>query len=239
MNLQAMIDSLECAVLLAGRYADLAREQLASADAERRPQLELIIETLERAAKAMAEAANGATAALSNQRVPFLGTFMGGAETGYDMRDTANQATSYNGSGCLIHGLSVVADSFVAIDQLLKERPEDCERLLRALGNDFADDPELREYLRAPSSATTFRSPTGSRRKSQNACPTWSPPCAIIGAIHSALTGAVRARICPTATGWARCQMDERAVRCWAMASIRCLATPTRDWIPIPRACDG
>ena len=74
---------------------------------------------------------------------------MGGAETGYDMRDTSNQGTRYNGSGCLIHGLSVVADSFVAIDHLLRERPEDCERLLRALRNDFADDPELRDYLRA------------------------------------------------------------------------------------------
>ncbi|MGN0802546.1 MAG: pyruvate formate lyase family protein [Candidatus Faecivicinus sp.] len=109
----------------------------------------LFYAALECAAKAMAEAANGATAALSNLRVPFLSAFMGGAETGYDMRDTANQGTRYNGSGCLIHGLSVVADSFVAIDHLLKERPEDCERLLRALRNDFADDPELREYLRA------------------------------------------------------------------------------------------
>lgn len=109
----------------------------------------LFYAALERAAKAMAEAANGATAALSNLRVPFLSAFMGGAETGYDMRDTANQGTRYNGSGCLIHGLSVVADSFVAIDHLLKERPEDCERLLRALRSDFADDPELREYLRA------------------------------------------------------------------------------------------
>ena len=41
-----------------------------------------------------------------------------------------------------------MADSFVAIDHLLRERPEDCERLLRALRNDFADDPELRDYLR-------------------------------------------------------------------------------------------
>ena len=108
----------------------------------------LFYAALESAAEAMAEAANGATAALSNLRVPFLSAFMGGAETGYDMRDTGNQGTKYNGSGCLIHGLSVIADSFIAVDHLLKERPEDCGRLLAALKNDFADDPEMNEYLR-------------------------------------------------------------------------------------------
>lgn len=109
----------------------------------------LFYATLENAAKDMVKAANGATAALSNLRVPFLSAFMGGAETGYDMRDTENQGTKYNGSGCLIHGLSVIADSFIAVDHLLKERPQDCERLLTALKNDFKDDPELREYLRS------------------------------------------------------------------------------------------
>lgn len=109
----------------------------------------LFYAALDKAAHAMAEAANGATHALSHLRAPFLSAFMGGTETGYDMRDTANQGTKYNGSGCLIHGLSVVADSFIAIDHLLAERPEDCQRLLDALKTDFADDPELREYLRA------------------------------------------------------------------------------------------
>lgn len=109
----------------------------------------LFYTTLDMVAHKMAEAANGATKALANLRVPFLSSFMGGIKTGYDMRDTSNQGTEYNGSGCLIHGLSVVADSFVAIDHLLSERPEDCARLLNALRNDFAEDPELREYLRA------------------------------------------------------------------------------------------
>lgn len=108
----------------------------------------LFYAALENAARTMAEAANRATAALSNLRVPFLSAFMGGAETGYDMRDTGNQGTKYNGSGCLIHGLSVIADSFIAVDHLLKERPEDCGRLLAALKNDFTDDPEMNEYLR-------------------------------------------------------------------------------------------
>ena len=109
----------------------------------------LFYDTLRKVAHTMEEAANGATQALSNLRVPFLSTFMGGAETGYDMRDTAHQGTRYNGSGCLIHGLSVVADSFVALDHLLAARPQDCERLLDALKTDFANDSELREYLRS------------------------------------------------------------------------------------------
>ena len=110
---------------------------------------EYFYEALQRAARAMSQAANGATQALSNLRVPFLSAFMGGTETGYDMRDTAHQGTKYNGSGCLIHGLSVVADSFIAVDHLLRERPQDCGRLLRALRNDFADDPELLEYVKS------------------------------------------------------------------------------------------
>lgn len=109
----------------------------------------LFYTTLEKAAHDMADAANGATKALSNLRVPFLSVFMGGIESGYDMRDTENQGTRYNGSGCLIHGLAVVADSFVAIDHLLAERPEDCARLLDALKTNFENDPELHEYLRS------------------------------------------------------------------------------------------
>ncbi len=95
----------------------------------------------------MCNAANGASIALSNLRVPFLSCFMGGIESGIDTRDIKEQGTIYNGSGCLIHGLSVVADSFVAIDKLLEERPQDAQRLLNALKSDFNDDTELQKYL--------------------------------------------------------------------------------------------
>ena len=64
----------------------------------------------------MCDAANGASIAISELPVPFLSVFMGGIESGVDMRDTKEQGTKYNGSGCLIHGLSIIADSFVAID---------------------------------------------------------------------------------------------------------------------------
>lgn len=95
----------------------------------------------------MCNAANGASRAISHLPVPFLSTLMGGIESGYDMRDTENQGTKYNGSGCLIHGLSVVSDSFVAVDTLLKDRPEDAELLLEALRKNFEGYEELRDYL--------------------------------------------------------------------------------------------
>jgi formate C-acetyltransferase len=72
---------------------------------------------------------------------------MGGLQSFVDCRDTEEQGTKYNGSGCLIHGLSVVADSFVAVDCLLKDRPEDAEKLIDALKNNFEGYEELREYL--------------------------------------------------------------------------------------------
>lgn len=102
---------------------------------------------LETTVERMTQAANGATAALSNLPVPFLSSLMGGIESGYDMRDVKNQGTEYNGSGCLIHGSSVVADSFIAVDSLLKERPEWAKDLVPALKADFEGYDELKEYL--------------------------------------------------------------------------------------------
>ncbi len=95
----------------------------------------------------MVKAANGASRAISHLPVPFLSTVMGGIESGYDTRDITHQGTKYNGSGCLIHGTSVVADSFIAIDKLVKERPEDAENLLDALKCNFEGYEELREFL--------------------------------------------------------------------------------------------
>ena len=96
---------------------------------------------------AMCENANGASIALSNLRVPFLSSFMGGIDSATDTRDIHTQGTKYNGSGCLIHGLSVVADSFAAIDKLLSERPDDAEKLLDALKVDFVGYEELQKFL--------------------------------------------------------------------------------------------
>lgn len=95
----------------------------------------------------MTAAANAASKAIGICQVPFLSTMMGGVETGIDTRDTKKQGTKYNGSGCLIHGLSVVADSFAAIDTFLSERPEDAGRLAQALLTNFEHDPQMQQYL--------------------------------------------------------------------------------------------
>jgi formate C-acetyltransferase len=108
---------------------------------------EIFYKNAEICVKEMADAANEASRAIALLPVPFLSAFMGGRETGYDMRDPVHQGTRYNGSGCLIHGLSVTADSFAAMDALLRERPADAGRLLEALKTNFQNDEELRNYL--------------------------------------------------------------------------------------------
>ena len=104
-------------------------------------------ENLKNVVDIMVNSANGASRAISLLPVPFLSASMGCLETGFDMRDIENQGTKYNGSGCLIHGSSVVADSLIAVDCLLKDRPEDAENLLDALRNNFEGYEELHKYL--------------------------------------------------------------------------------------------
>ena len=110
---------------------------------------ERFYKNLEFYAAEMAKAGNGASRALSGLRVPFLSCFMGGLDSGIDCRDPQRQGTKYNGSGCLIHGLSVVADSFTAVDCLLRDRPQDAENLIAALRCNFEGFEELRDYLRS------------------------------------------------------------------------------------------
>ena len=93
--------------------------------------------------------ANGTSAAISILKVPFLSSLMGCIETGYDMRDVNFQGTKYNGSGCLIHGLSVVSDSFVAIDKVLNEKPEYAKDLIKALNNNFEGFEKLHDYIKS------------------------------------------------------------------------------------------
>lgn len=107
----------------------------------------LFAQNLKYSVKRMTEAANNATHAVSLLPVPFLSVMMGGIESGYDMRDIEHQGTKYNGSGCLIHGNSIVADSFEAIDKYLADCPNGAQRLLDAVKNNFEGDEELREQL--------------------------------------------------------------------------------------------
>ncbi len=110
---------------------------------------ELFYKNCEHYIDLMCDAANEASKAVECLPVPFLSVFMGGLNTGYDMRDTKNQGTEYNGSGCLIHGLSVIADSFIAIDKLLQEHPQDAENLIKALRADFYGFEELHNFLKS------------------------------------------------------------------------------------------
>ena len=108
---------------------------------------EAFYEKLDKVLDKMVEAANGCSVALSELKVPFLSCFMGGMEYGADMRDTEKQGTKYNGSGCLIHGLSVLADSFIAIDKYLEKYPDGEETLIKALKNNFERYDDIREFL--------------------------------------------------------------------------------------------
>ncbi|MBR6784768.1 MAG: hypothetical protein IKM25_00790 [Clostridia bacterium] len=133
---------------LTGGVSAITGEKLVECDACSLENVrEEFYKNVQRFVDAMADAANGASKALSTQRVPFLSCLMGGLENGIDARDINRQGTKYNGSGCLIHGVSVIADSFSAINKLLAERPEDKDKLVDALKADFKGYEDLREFL--------------------------------------------------------------------------------------------
>lgn len=133
---------------LTGGISAITGEKLADVrKAELKSIREEFYKNVEFFSREMAKAANGASEALSTQRVPFLSCFMGGMQNGTDARDIHKQGTKYNGSGCLIHGVTVVADSFSAIDALLKERPQDADKLVDAIKNNFEGYDELKEFL--------------------------------------------------------------------------------------------
>ncbi len=104
-------------------------------------------DTLNKVMDEMVTAANGASTALAELKVPFLSAFMGGLEYGADMRDTVRQGTKYNGSGCLVHGLTVLADSFIAIDKYAEKYSDGKEKLIAAIQNNFEGYEDIREFL--------------------------------------------------------------------------------------------
>ena len=109
---------------------------------------EFYYKQLDETMDAMCAAADDCSRALSHLRVPFLSCAMGGIESAVDLRNEKKQGTQYNGSGCLIHGLSVLADSFRALsDYADNKSEEECQTLLKALKEDFKDAESLRQYL--------------------------------------------------------------------------------------------
>ena len=99
----------------------------------------------------MVQAANNCTEALSLLPVPFASFFMGGGETGIDMRDCNNgPGTKYNASGCLIHGLGTTADSLTVLKYLFDPDYKvkfSLNDLLTALKRNFEGFEELRNTI--------------------------------------------------------------------------------------------
>ncbi|GAI21014.1 unnamed protein product, partial [marine sediment metagenome] len=101
--------------------------------------------------KKMIQAANNCTEALSLLPVPFASFFMGGGETGIDMRDcNSGLGTKYNASGCLIHGLGITADSLTVIKYLFDSDSKvkfSFNDLTTALKRNFEGFEELRNII--------------------------------------------------------------------------------------------
>jgi formate C-acetyltransferase len=98
----------------------------------------------------MIKAANNCTEALSLLPVPFASFFMGGRETGIDMRDCYGLGTKYNASGCLIHGLGTTADSLTVIKYLFNADSKvkfSLNDLIAALKVNFEGFKELQNII--------------------------------------------------------------------------------------------
>ncbi len=135
-------------MVLTGGYSAITNEKLMDTEDYSLENIrEVFYKTLDKVMNEMASAANGASCALSELKVPFLSVFMGGLEYGADMRDTKKQGTKYNGSGCLVHGLTVLADSFIAIDKLAEKDSNAKEKLVSAIKSNFEGYEDLREFL--------------------------------------------------------------------------------------------
>lgn len=98
----------------------------------------------------MAAVGNGCTHALGRHRpVPFTSVLMGGMESGRDQREPGTPGVRYGASGCLIHGLSVVADSLEAVAQVLQNGIACGAELQAALQADFVGYDDLAAVLGA------------------------------------------------------------------------------------------
>ena len=121
----------------------LAGEDDAFANAEA-----AILGTLDALLPEMAEAGNACTTLLGRAMpVPFTSSVMDSFSTFRDMRDPVDPGVQYGGSGCLIHGLAVVADSLTALEGALRIWP--AAEIRAALASDFRDAERLRGYLAA------------------------------------------------------------------------------------------
>ncbi len=109
---------------------------------------ELLLKMLDYCLPEMSCAGNGCTVLMGKHNpVPFTSSLMGGLEHFKDMRDISSQGTKYNGSGCLIHGLSVVADSIYAVKQFLTVGNWNSRQLRQALNDNFNGHNDVLAFL--------------------------------------------------------------------------------------------
>lgn len=109
---------------------------------------EVFYRMLDRVLPRMQAAGNQCTTLLGDHMpVPFTSSVMSGLETGRDMRDPVDPGVPYSGSGCLIHGLSVVVNSLCAVEAALGSGMYNAEDIRAALQSDFEQADNLRSYL--------------------------------------------------------------------------------------------
>jgi len=119
-----------------------------SADAVYSNLEEVFFDLLEKMLPRMREAGNSCTVLLGKEKpVPFTSALMDSFHTWRDMRDPQKQGTRYNASGCLIHGLSVVADSLYAVSRVLAYGKWTAADICGALQKNFEGYEELRHFL--------------------------------------------------------------------------------------------
>ncbi len=96
----------------------------------------------------MEDAGNACTTLLGVEKpVAFTSSLMDSFNSFRDMRDPENPGVRYNGSGCLIHGLGVVADSFEALKAAMSSGLWSAEEIRQALASDFKNRNRLQEFL--------------------------------------------------------------------------------------------
>ena len=96
----------------------------------------------------MAAAGNGCTELLGRLRpVPLTSSLHDSFRSFRDLRDPAEPGVRYRGSGCLIHGLSVVTDSLNALRAMRETGRWSFAELRRALAANFEGYEALREFL--------------------------------------------------------------------------------------------
>ena len=95
----------------------------------------------------MEHTANGCTVTLAGQAAPFTSALMGGLDRAGDIRDAVSPCCVYRASGCLVHGLSVAADSIGAVKEFLRHKIAAPEVLIAALRADFKGFETLQSFL--------------------------------------------------------------------------------------------